>query len=1051
MKYKQSVLEVCSVLVLLTVVLTACNISLLPNQSGSQIRSGNDWPMYMHDPERTGVNAETILSPTNVSQLTKQWLFQTQGVIAASAAVVGNSVYVGSWDGYEYALDAASGALYWKTFLGRTIANPYCSPPQAGVTSGAAVQNGTVYLGGGDAYWYALNAQTGAIEWKVYVGNNSAQSGYYNWSSPLLYNGYAYIGAGSLGDCPLAPGKLMQVDLSTHKVVHTFNIVPPKQIGGGIWSSPSVDTANNTLYVTTATENAITQNYAQAVLAVDASTLALKDYWKVPASEAIIDSDFGTTPILFQDKAGNQLVTAINKNGYAYTFKRNNLKAGPIWKQYIAVGGDCPLCGQGSISSGTFGDGKLYLAGEDTTINGSGYQGSVRALDPSTGKVLWQHGSTGPILSALTYTNGMIIDTAGNVLEVLSAVNGSRLASYTLDNQFYATPIVSHGQIIVGNTDGSIYAFGLGNRVSTNPALETNCLVSHFCMDVGNPATAGTQTSSNSIWNVTAGGAGMGNMVDQFHFIEQHMSGDTQISVRVTSLQAASDLAQAGLMVRQNSSRSSPDYTVFVTKDHALFVQYRLTPDSGVVSLAPKTTVAFPLYLQIQRSGDQFQASTSTDGTHYTLVPGSTVTLAMATTVMAGLTASAGKDGATSKATFSGVTISLPRTSPATMPSFSPCPDNWICEGVGNPQLVGDQTFAGKNWTIKGAGIDISSHSDQFHFIWQPIPHDGTISARILSQTAIDPWAKAGIMIRQSATADSPYYSVLATPNNGLLVQSRAYQGLSTATYTIPTANPLPMPLYLKIARSGNIFSTYMSNDGVTWTYVLGTSVEIHMNGPVLAGIAISSHNAQQLGSATLDSVNISTQTLLAPVACPDNWYCDDVGFAMLGGSQVYNNGTWTLQGGGADIGATADQFHGDWQYLSNDGSVSARVTSVSHSDAYAKAGVMLRQSTEPGSPYYAIFTTPNKGLIVQYRKAQGEVSVLNDFHIDNTLPIYLKVVRVGNTFSSYTSRDGVNWNILVSETVTFDMSTTLMAALAMTSHNSLQLGTATFDSVNIE
>src|SRR5690348_14949051 len=79
-----------------------------------------DWPIYLHDPQRTSASTETILSPSNVTRLTRRWTFKTGGVIEAAAAVVNGVVYVGSWDGYENALDANTGKLKWKTFLGIT-------------------------------------------------------------------------------------------------------------------------------------------------------------------------------------------------------------------------------------------------------------------------------------------------------------------------------------------------------------------------------------------------------------------------------------------------------------------------------------------------------------------------------------------------------------------------------------------------------------------------------------------------------------------------------------------------------------------------------------------------------------------------------------------------------------------------------------------------------------------------------------------------------------------------------------------------------------------
>src|SRR6266852_4121409 len=95
-------------------------------------------------------------------------------------------------------------ALLGKTFLGQTTAP--CYPQLAGVSSAADVENGVVYVGGGDSYWYALDATTGNVLWSVFIGDNT--KGWYNWASPLIYNGYAYIGTSSVGDCPSVPGQL---------------------------------------------------------------------------------------------------------------------------------------------------------------------------------------------------------------------------------------------------------------------------------------------------------------------------------------------------------------------------------------------------------------------------------------------------------------------------------------------------------------------------------------------------------------------------------------------------------------------------------------------------------------------------------------------------------------------------------------------------------------------------------------------------------------------------------------------------------------------------
>jgi len=441
--------------------LVALSLLLLP-----LLTTAEDWPSYLHDGQGTAASGgETTLSPSNAGYLAKRWAFKTGGKIASSPTVVNGVVYVGSWDGYEYALNAADGTLIWRTNLGITSA-PTCAPASAGVTSVAAVQNGVVYVGGGDAYWYALDASTGAVLWKVYTGDNSASGGHYNWASPLLSNGYAYIGIASFGDCPLVQGQLLQVSLSTHQVVNTYNFVPTGQVGGGIWTSPTIDAASNTVYVTTGTE-AGTEPLAQAIVALDAATLTLKSSWQIPAAQAIGDSDWGTNPIVFDDGTGTHLVAAADKNGYVYAYNRADVAAGPLWQQKIGNGGSCPQCGDGMASSGAFANGRLYYASGPTTISGSAYPGSVRALAPATGSYLWEHGAPGVIVPAIAYANGLIIDDPGPTMEVLDAATGAQLYSYTTAGALWGAPSIANGQIFQGSTDGYVYAFGLTSATAS--------------------------------------------------------------------------------------------------------------------------------------------------------------------------------------------------------------------------------------------------------------------------------------------------------------------------------------------------------------------------------------------------------------------------------------------------------------------------------------------------------------------------------------------------------------------------------------------------------
>jgi len=449
-----------------------------------------DWPSYGHDAQRTGVSDDTILSPANASQLTVRWKFKTGDKIASSPTVVNGVAYVGSWDGYEYALNTADGSLKWKAFLGITGPLTGCNPTTAGISSVATVQNGVVYVGGGDAYWYALDASTGAVLWKVYTGDNSASGGHYNWASPLIANGYAYIGISSFGDCPLVPGQLLQVSLTTHQIVNTATFVPSGQSGAGIWTSPTLDASGQTVFVTTgtATNDVTQQPYAQAMVALDAGTLAIKGGWRIPPAQAVPDSDWGTTPNVFPDGHGTNLVAGADKNGYLYAYDQANISAGPLWQDKVGDGGSSPQYGTSMISTGAFGNGQLYFASGVVTVNGTKYGGSVSALDPFTGAYKWRHYTPSAIVPALAYVNGLVIAGSGSTLDVLNASTGAQLYQYTTGGQLYGHPSVANGQIFEGSTDGYVYAFA---PASPRPSTPVDLRAAYNNVGISDDATPG--------------------------------------------------------------------------------------------------------------------------------------------------------------------------------------------------------------------------------------------------------------------------------------------------------------------------------------------------------------------------------------------------------------------------------------------------------------------------------------------------------------------------------------------------------------------------------
>jgi outer membrane protein assembly factor BamB len=449
------------------------------------LATAENWPTYLRDATRSSVSGESFLSRWNAAGLQVLWSFKAGDVIVASASVVNDTVYVGAWNGYEYALDASTGALQWKTYLGQTRPGPGCVPPRAvGVSSAAAVVNGVVYVGGGYPYLFALNAATGRILWRVYTGNNSPGSGHYNWSSPLVYGDFLYDDVSSYGSCPNVQGEVLKIDLATHAVAGVYTVVPDHTTGGGVWGSAVMDHETGLLFIATGNASLQSQAQAQAVVAIDPATMRLVDSWAIPWAGEPYDSDFGYTPDLV-DVGSEKLIVAINKNGMIYALNRLDLHAGPVWQQRIAIRGSSAQGGAGSISHAVNARGTLFLAGGITTIGATEFSGSVRAVHPATGKVIWLDGAPGIVIGGLTYLNGLILDCAGAVFEVRDATTGKVLYHFTTGDSIYASPSVANGHIYVGSTDGNLYAFGLPASMDTRsvPGARTGRLSALFNND----------------------------------------------------------------------------------------------------------------------------------------------------------------------------------------------------------------------------------------------------------------------------------------------------------------------------------------------------------------------------------------------------------------------------------------------------------------------------------------------------------------------------------------------------------------------------------------
>lgn len=386
---------------------------------GPDTSGGSNWPSFLNGSGHDSYSpSATSITPANAGQLAPDWNWVVPpspnagaSNLLASPTVVNGVVYIGAMDGYFYALSETTHQVLWSEFLATVTIPAACGPGVRGVLATAAVSTDpatgklTVYVNSPDGYLYALDAATGAVDWKGLIDPPNYPIGdYYSYSSPLVANGNVYVGISSCGDSVVVGG-LVAFSQSTGSTVATWLDQPAGQLGGSMWSSP-VMAADGSIIASTGNGDVNTDQplYDESIVKLDPTTLALESFWQVPADQRIRDSDFGGSPTDFSatiDGVTTPMVGDCNKNGYYYAFDQNDLAAGPVWKYRMTapyVSG-ATECDSAAIWNGTD---LIEGGGNDTTIGGTTYMGSVQALDPDTGAVVWQTGLNGAIVGSPT-------------------------------------------------------------------------------------------------------------------------------------------------------------------------------------------------------------------------------------------------------------------------------------------------------------------------------------------------------------------------------------------------------------------------------------------------------------------------------------------------------------------------------------------------------------------------------------------------------------------------------------------------------------------------
>jgi len=404
-------------------------ISCSPPASRPNIpTAGADWPTYRGDLARDGHPPSATLDAAGAARLQPAWRAHLAGAIDGSPVVSSGKVVVGSENGELAAFDEKTGTQLWiRSGLGPISG----TPATAGNRVFAASLTGHVRafdLAGGRDVW----------DWKA-AGQQPAL-----WSSPTIYAGLLLIGVGSqAGDTPLESGRIVALDAGSGRERWTICAIAGCRPGGGIWSTPSIDSAGHA-YVGVG-------NPVDGVLAFDARTG--DRLWEMSFySDDGRDLDVGASPVLV-DLGGRE---ALAIGSVAGAFKMLDARSGAlIWSIDLDKGSAV----HGLIATAAYDGVNLYI-GSASPPTGL----FARKLD---GSDLWTFVTFQPVYSAPSAGNGVVVFGTGAVfgdlgvglIIALSPKDGNVIWSYDTQSAVRSSPVIAGGMVVVGDAAGDLFAF----------------------------------------------------------------------------------------------------------------------------------------------------------------------------------------------------------------------------------------------------------------------------------------------------------------------------------------------------------------------------------------------------------------------------------------------------------------------------------------------------------------------------------------------------------------------------------------------------------------
>lgn len=394
----------------------------IDDSEAKELDDAPGWRMYGFDLANTQYSPHvTALTPESVDELSETWRVTVGSGATSTPLVSGNTVYVGGWDGFFYAVERASGALRWKKRVGRQH-----------VRSTPLLTQDRIYVAA-DRSLVALDRDNGEILFETPLIEHP--QGFID-SSPKLADGVVVLGLASYElnlekDDYTFEGSVVGLDAESGELLWDFPVTGEKEgpctggSGVSVWSSAAIDRERGLAYIGTG------QTYEPPASTCNDTLLALhykaehegqRLAWKATftAEDVYVaagsglegkDHDIGASPNLFVAD-GVDAVGVGDKKGTYRVFDRETGE--PIWRADLDTSDFAQL--GGVMTTAAVHDGTVYVASNNWTAFGFVSSGThaeqdtatLYALDADDGSERWTKPVDAPIFGSFAIAGGLL-------------------------------------------------------------------------------------------------------------------------------------------------------------------------------------------------------------------------------------------------------------------------------------------------------------------------------------------------------------------------------------------------------------------------------------------------------------------------------------------------------------------------------------------------------------------------------------------------------------------------------------------------------------------